>query len=219
VSGDDTTAELIEGLTADLTAVRRTPPLRLGLLAVLGIWLAVFLLVGVTHEPWLDAALSRISGPARFGVVLGLIMLAVGGSIAGLAGSVPGREATERRGIRIAAVGLGLAAVAIAAMGFGAGPDATPMLADARCFMTGAAMGLAPAATLVAFVRLGWVQRPRRDATLALLGAFALGGLMIHSICEYEGLRHVLLGHASIPVVIALVGTVPLAALLHRFAR
>jgi hypothetical protein len=42
---------------------------------------------------------------------------------------------------------------------------------------------------------------------------------MIHSICEYEGLRHVLLGHASIPVVIALVGTVPLAALLHRFAR
>jgi hypothetical protein len=219
VTESRTTTELMQDLATDLAPVRRVPPLRLGLASVLAVWLGVFVIVGLVHEPWLAASLARTHGPAQILVVLGLIMAAAGGLIAALAGSIPGREATERNGFRAALAGLSLSGIALLAMALGVLGESTALAADAQCFSSGTLMGLAPAVTLWAFLRLGWVQRPRRDAGLALLGAFALGGLMIHSVCSYEGVRHILLGHASIPVVVAVLGAPPLALLLRRRLR
>jgi hypothetical protein len=210
----------MDALAADLAPVRRTPPIRAGLAGALVIWSLVFVGVAWLHEPKLDVAVRLATDAAWTVVVLGLVLAALAGCVAGLAGAVPGREPLERRARWIGVAGLVLtliAALSATAFSLG-GASGVPLRQDASCFAMGASIGLVPAAALFAYVRRGFVLRPARDAALLLLGSSALGGLTMQFVCHHEGARHMLLGHASIPPLVLLLGAVPFAAWLARRA-
>ena len=188
--------------------------------AVLVLWAAmagvVFLTGTLRADLWND-----LLGNGPFGAVLaGLVLAGVAGSIAALAAGVPGRERVVRAGALVAlagvagAIGTCLAAIASTGVEYGG------TLADhGLCFRNAAYFSLLPAAGLMAFMLRGWVGQPGRAAVVALAGAAGLGALVVHLSCPLSGPQHLLLGHAGVPVVLALLGALPLGLLLRRLAR
>jgi ABC-type proline/glycine betaine transport system permease subunit len=69
---------------------------------------------------------------------------------------------------------------------------------------------------ILSFLVRGWALHPIRAALVALLGAGALGTAIVHLGCGFLGPKHVLLGHLSVPVVLAVLGLYPLSVLLRR---
>lgn len=223
MSGDPT-RRLIDALAQDLVPVRPIPPLRAGVAAVLGVGLAgaLVLVLRTGMRPELTAAFA--SAPfASVGV--GLLLAALGGVVAALAASVPGREREARAGTAIAALGVLLAAGGAAlllalrgALGAGAWPGPVPISGHLGCLARALALGLAPLAVASFYV----VRAVPRDArALALTGAAgcaALGALAVHLTCRVEGALHLLAGHALAPLAGLLVGA-PALWLLFRSVR
>ena len=211
---------LIRQLAEDLKPVRIVPRLRVSLGAVLalvvGFGALVLLASGPREQLW-----QALSGDVCFGgVFAGLLLAALGGSVAGLAGGAPGREWVFRIGGVVAILGL-LGAVVVsgfftAVRGWTSGSD---LAADGMCFEHVVVFGALPALALVGLVLRGWVQRPLATAILTLVGGVALGGLVAQVTCTFSGARHLLVGHVSPLWMLALVGAVPLALLLRRLAR
>jgi hypothetical protein len=211
---------LIRQLAEDLEPVRRVPRLRVSLGAVLvlmvGLGALVLLASGPREQLW-----QALSGDACFGgVFAGLLLAALAGSTAGLAGGVPGREWVFRIGGVVAILGL-LGAVFVsgfftALRGWASGSDPA---SDGMCFEHVVLFGALPALALAGLVVRGWVQRPLATAGLMLVGGLALGGLVVQATCTFSGARHLFVGHVSPLWVLALIGAVPLALLLRRLAR
>jgi len=212
---------LIEELVARLVPVRRVSRPGIALCAVVGAWLLGLGWMGAGHG--LPPAL-RGAGPATggfVGVLVGLGLCALGGSAAGLAAAIPGREAGIRIGGSLGGLGL---VVAIAAASLGlvlstGSADAAPFSASARCFASAVGLAALPGSVLGLCVLRGWVGRPLGATLLVLAGAFGLGGLGVHLLCPLVDPGHVLAGHVSAPVVTAALGAWPGAALLRRYAR
>ncbi len=215
------TRGLIESLVADLPPVRRLPSLR-GLLAVvLALWVADFIAYRLMRGP-IDGSLERLTASWGVGiVVLGLGLAAFCGAIAGLAAGMPGRETLGRVTRCLALLGLGFAsAIALASSVTGVdGGAGMPIHLDGLCFSKAIMMALLPGGALLVFLLMGWVQRPMSSAAIALVGAFGLGALTVHLVCPLPGARHMLIGHLGAPVVMSLLGLLPLGLLLRRFAR
>jgi hypothetical protein len=207
--------DLIGALARDLGPVRVIPPIRLGLAGALAAWSLVFVASAWLHEPAVDLA-ARLSGDGTWtAIALGLGLAALAGCMAGLAAVVPGRDETERRARRVAVGGIALALlVAVHATASAPAGSGAPRLQDLSCFALGASIGLVPLAALLAYARRGHVLRPDRAAAQLLVGGFALGAVTVQVICHNDGARHMLLGHASIPVLLLMLGVLPLSTRL-----
>jgi hypothetical protein len=138
-----------------------------------------------------------------------------------LAAGIPGRERLEVSGMLLSIVGLGAAAIAcwIGVISLGPMATASPEGADAMCFNEAALLSLLPAGVILSFLVRGWAARPLRAASIALLGSGALGAFVIHVSCNLLTPRHILVGHLSVPIVLALLGLYPLAVVLRRIRR
>ncbi len=69
---------------------------------------------------------------------------------------------------------------------------------------------------LLTFLVRGWMARPIRAALVAAAASGALGGIIVHLSCDFLGPRHLLIGHLTVPVVLALLALYPLGVLFRR---
>ncbi len=147
----------------------------------------------------------------------GLVLVGVGGVLAGLAAAVPGRELLWRVGLGLGGVGVlipgGVAALLLAN---GVAPAEPPLRSDAACLATSYLLALPAAVAVLGFVVRGAAARPGLAELVAASGAVAVGAVVLHLTCPYDGLRHVLLAHALAPVSGGLLLGAPLSWAVRR---
>lgn len=214
------TEPMLRELASDLKPVRPIPRLRTVAVAVLAVWL-----LAVVVDWILGGAPPRVgaggpwSGAGFLGVLAGLAVTAAGATLTALAGAVPGREGEARVGLRLAVLGLLLAAGggvwAVSTAGDPAVGD--PLGTGLSCLRHAALMGIPPALVTSVFLARALARRPRLGAACALAGGVALGALVVHTGCTHEGALHMLLGHALAPFAVALLLAFPLAAVVRRW--
>jgi hypothetical protein len=213
------THRLIHELGEDLTPVRPVARLRVvasAVLAVSGLVLVYGFLRHGVRADWLALALTN---PVYGAVLFGLTACGLGATVAALAGAVPGRERLGLGGAALAALGLAAVLVSgvldrLAGHGF-----AGSFSDDWMCLRAALLLASLPVGAVLLATSRGWVGRPGRTAIAALAGAAAACALSIHLTCTLSGARHFLLGHASAPLLLALVASLPVALLLRRLAR
>jgi hypothetical protein len=211
------TERLIARLGEDLEPVRPLPRLRSAFAIVLTVW-ATFLGLAVLGSEATIATGSLMGNQIYLASFVGLVLAALGATASALAAGIPGRENVETIGMMFAAVGLIAGAIAclfgMQSLGIDA-PNSPPGL-DAMCFREGAFLSLLPAGVILSFLVRGWTARPIRAALIALLGAGALGAVVVHLSCGFVGPKHVILGHMSVPIVLTLLGAYPVAVVLRK---
>lgn len=212
----DSTDRLITSLSDDLEPVRPLPRLRSAFAVVLTVWATFLGLTLMNQGSWSSSSL--LGDRMYFASFIGLLVAALGGTASALAAGVPGRERVELAGTACAALGLVSAAVAclLGMRAVGLEVAETPPGLDAMCFQHAAFFSLLPAGVIFSFLVRGWTSRPIRAALIALLGSGALGVVIVHLNCTFLGPKHVLMGHLTVPFVLALLGCYPLAVMLRR---
>lgn len=211
------TERLIATLSEDLTPVRPLPRLRSAFAIVLSVWATLLGLVVIGGDGEIASG-SMIGSRVYLASFAGLLVAALGATASALAAGVPGRERVETLGAVLAAFGLfsGAAACLMGMQSLGADAHVSPVGLDAMCFERGALLSLLPAGVILSFLVRGWTAHPVRAALIALLGAGALGGSIVHLSCGFLGPQHVILGHMSVPIVLGLLGVYPMGVLLRR---
>jgi len=207
---------LIEGLVDDLTPVRPIPRLRSAFAVILALWAALLGVVLFSSSKGLASG-ALLHDQVYLASFMGLGLAAVGGALSALAAGVPGRERLEIVGLGTACLGLMAAAIACL-YGLQQPPLETsaPAGLDAICFRHGVILSLLPAGVILGFLVRGWTARPFRAVAVALAGSGALGAVIVHLGCGFVGPRHLLVGHLSVPIVLALLGLYPLAVIVRR---
>lgn len=210
------TDRLIDGLVEDLEPVKALPRLRSAFAVVLAVWAA--LLGVVLWSQAHPAGANHLLMDWVYGVsFLGLGVAALGATLSALAAGRPGRDRTELGGLLVSLAGLGVAAGVCVYAIFGLGADTlSPPGVDAMCFQKGAFLSLLPAGVIFSFLMRGWASHPIRAALFGLIAAGAIGGVIVHFSCDFLAPRHLMMGHLSVPVALAVVGLYPLGALLKR---
>jgi hypothetical protein len=213
-----TTEALIHELTRDLSPVRPMPRLRV---VWMSLGLAWVLVAGVTAwyeeavlNPWWDH-------PVAFGVLLGLVVTAVGATLASLAGSVPGLEKNASTGWRLLWVGLVMLTVSALWGSLGQGVSLSGFdLADCiACSIYAVVFAVAPLLVASAFLLRGAAAKPGMTAGAAAIGAVSLGALAVHALCSDADGMHVLLAHFLLPLFVAALIAIPLGIAARRKLR
>lgn len=208
---------LISGLVEDLKPIRPQPRLRQAFAIILALWTTLLGVVLWTQEN--DAGLGSLySNRIYLWSFLGLVVASCSATISALAAGVPGRDRLEIGAMVFSWLGLVIAAVACL-LGMNAlGPSTTvsPDGADAMCFQKSALLSLLPAGVVLSFLVRGCVSRPFRAALVALVASGAIGASIVHASCHFVSPRHLLMGHLSVPLALALFGFYPLATILRR---
>lgn len=211
------TEERIRELAHDVPPVHRIPALR-WVVAILGLlWIPIGGTILAANGIRSDL-IELISGGSQYASILfGLVFLAVGATIAALALCVPGREAAERAGLVLAALGL------LAGVGFGGAflldrGAARPFFlgTDLHCLLIAAAIATAPAYGIAWFARYAVTGRPYWTGAVGILGAVALGSATVHISCPLSGAEHWFYAHAMAPIAALAVGLLPLRWLTRR---
>ena len=218
---DQSANDLIHALADDLEPVRPIPRLRTLLAGLAATWVVVAgiaIAVKGLRDDWLELALTPFG---TGGLFLGLGVLGVGGLVAAIALSIPGREAAAKLGVGAALVGLAYAA-GVGTVLFVQSPivewTGNPR-GDLTCLGIALAVGLVPGLGIAAFAGRAAAFRPLVLALAAAAGTAALGAAAAQAMCPSEDLRHLMLGHLFAPGVGALVLTLPLLVALRRGAR
>lgn len=190
------TDRLIESMVRSLVPVRRIPPLRVALAGALAAGV-------VSAALWIGLYGARpdLFGPAPSwsANLVGIGLMAVGGLVAAIASSVPGRHAVTRIGLALAAVGLAVCA-GIGGWVARGGPAGHPWWHGVLS-CTGVATLLAIPVAVLALLWIAWTapRWPVASAALAAVGSVALGASAIHVTCPIEDPLHALLWHALSP--------------------
>ena len=194
------TRDYIAALARQLEPVRRIPPLR---------WAAAALSLVALFVAGLATALLGLRGDAMpdfpfVGVVAGLLVFGVGGLVAALGASIPGREALSRVGLAGVALAAALwsAALLVALVGdANVGPfDSTWVGASFSCLGMATGVGFIPAVALLAFVLGAFPYRPALAGGLGAAAMVAFGSGAVHLTCANNELIHVSIGHVIGPL-------------------
>jgi hypothetical protein len=208
---------LVRELARDLVPVRRIPRLRVValLLAAGALCLSALVVSVLGLRPDVRAGTASAS---YLGIVAGLGLFSLGGLVAALGASVPGRAALVRAGLAAlaAAVALWMAAL-VAQLGGGArlGPlDSAWLGTSARCLLIATGVGMLPALALLRFVGSAFAVNPRVAVGIGAAGMVAFGSLSVHLTCSADEVLHVATAHLMGPLVVG-----ALLALLLGVAR
>ncbi len=218
---NEATSQLIERLTGELEPVRRILRLRAAAagVALLALSAAAFALEVRGPRADLLDALARSPGFAA--ILVGLTLVGLGGVVAALASSVPGRERAARAGVAAGLLGVllagGVGAVLLLSGTLPLGPIAS-WSTDLECLTLSLLLALPPALGALAFLVRGAPYRPLLAVLAAATGAVAAGALVVHLSCPCSDARHLILAHALAPVAGGLLLTVPFRAALRQIA-
>ena len=209
-------------LVRDLKPVHRIPSLRTIGAGVVAVWLA-----SIAVE-WAVGGIAPEFGPVALGgdpgflvVLAGLGIAAVGVTLGALASAVPGREDEARLAMRSGLAGLALACAGGVWATLDGGPATLELaLGDSvSCLVRASLLGLAPAIITCAFLSHTCTRRPYAGAGASVLGAVALGAILVHATCRAEDPLHMLLGHSLAPLWVVLAVTLPLGFAIGRLGR
>jgi hypothetical protein len=212
---------LLRELAADLRPVRPIPRLRSIVAAI-----ALLAFAGAATLLWRKGLrpdlVPVVSGDAIYDAVgVGMVAIGSGALVAGVAACVPGRERTQSRALRWAALGAALAFLVVP-LGVVAAQRHVlrpPEVADLACVVSGLAVSVLAAAASLVF---GWRTAPRSlalAAAFAAAGAGAVGAIAVHAVCPSPKASHWLWGHACVPVVAGLLAFGTGSALVALRAR
>ena len=207
------TRALAEQLGRDLRPVRRIPRLRSVLAAIAGmagVGMAWSLYGAGGARTDLVAVMGQHPGFAAIG--LGLLAMALGGTVAAVAASVPGRDSLQRVGNWLLAVGalVGFVAAPGWILLYSAGVSLWPGHDEFMCLRGAMWVALLPAAAVLGFVFWAAAYRPVWAGVAGVMGAFGLGAIAMHASCPNDGAAHWIMGHALAPLLGALGATLPL---------
>ena len=215
------TESLLRDLAHALPAVRTLPSVRAVAAAELGVFGVAIALNGLLGFAMPDFGRAVWTDFLFLALLSCLGVVGVGGTIAALTGAVPGREPEGHIAIGFAvagllgAIGAGIG-VSVASGEFG---ESLPIQSSLMCTLRGAALGLLPMLVGCFFLGRALERRPTVAAVLAILGAAGLGACFVHASCTSGNAVHVLMGHASAPLVATLVLLVPGALLIELCAK
>ena len=187
-----------------------------------GVFRGVFLMgvVNALNElglrPDLTEVLQQPFGPG--GVFFGLGLAGLGGLVAAVAMSVPGRESLARAGLLTSLFGMAVAAglgtlLILRSPLIEAG---TSLGTDLNCLTIACAVALLPSLGIMAFAGRAAPLRPLVLVLAAAAGTAALGAVTAQASCPSLDPGHLMLGHILAPAVGALVLAVPLLVALRR---
>jgi len=216
---DRSTTALIHELSSDLEAVRPIPRLREVVAGFAGLWLVNAAFAAWLRGPRPDLLTVFLHGPGYAAVMVGLLLVAAGGVVAGLAYAVPGREQVWRSSLIVLALGTALGVVPGALLAiYDPMPGSHPceLGTDMRCLMFTIVRAVFPCVALIAFLRRSNPERPSLGLAAMLIGSLAGAAVLSHLVCPESMPRHVTLTHAVGPVVVGAALAVPLA-LADRF--
>jgi hypothetical protein len=209
---EPSTRRLVRSLVDELRPVRPLPPLRRALALVLVVG-AVSGAIGLRLLGANPELLAVAAAYPSFAVIwAGLLVVAVGGVSAALAGAVPGREPEARVAFGVTAVGaLGALGVggALALLGPAARLDAAPAGAAGMCASMAGLLALPALAVAWGFVLRAAPGRPLACLAAAAAGAVALGAFANHMACRQHDALHLIFGHALAPAFAALLLSLP----------
>ena len=216
----DSADRMIDGLVDDLKPVTPLPRLRSAYAVILAIWATMLGAVLWSQESTIGAR-SLLSDQVYFSSFLGLMVAAFGATISALAAGVPGRERLETIGSVLSVVGLGFAVIACVygMRTLGISAMAMPTSVDHMCFEKSLWLSVLPAGVVLTFLVRGWAVHPLRAAVISLIACGGLGALVVHLSCGYLNPKHLLMGHLSVPIVLAILGLYPLSLLIRRIRR
>jgi hypothetical protein len=202
-SREDETLRYAVELAAAAEPVRRVPRLRVvASAAILAALSCVAVAVAVTGVR-ADVAHGAMSLPYLV-VLLGLGVFALGGLLAALGASIPGRERVWRAG----AIALGLSVVLwlVGGLGLLAGGLATGPVNRAwldmslTCLGIATGVGFIPAIALISFVLGAFPYRPGVAAAIGGAAMVAFGSGAVHLTCSVDELFHLSLAHVVGPL-------------------
>ncbi len=194
------TDDMIRELSRDLPPV--TPMRRLREVALMTLGISLPFCVYRLATSGLNDSMAGIESPSVvFTLVLAiLVLVAIGGLVAALAGAIPGREKTSRLGLRLCLVAL---AVATSALGYALAFEPTPFVEIAKSSVgcaLGAAMLAVPAALFVTrFVVRGAADRISTATGLATAGGMGAAAAVVHASCPHPEALHLVMGHGFAP--------------------
>jgi len=215
------TGELIQELAAELVPVRPIPPMRVVLAGVIGIWLLVAV-AGLAILGRNPALLDELADWRGVGAVfLGLGLAGIGGMVAAIALSIPGREGVVRTALATSLGGMALSAGIATALLMRSPVAALPASwrGDLTCLGIAFGVALLPALGIVWFAGRAAPFRPLMVTLAAAAGTAALGSVVAQAQCPFLDMRHLLVAHVFAPGIGALVLSVPLLIALRRVGR
>lgn len=210
------TERFAAALVGDLGPVRRIPRLRFvgaGLL----IWVLSISGIVVVHVgPRPDVRTLEVGLPYA-GVLAGLVLFGLGGLLAALGGSVPGRERLSRIGMGAIALALVIWIPAAAGMLLRDTPlgpfDAAWLGTSLSCIGIATGAGLLPVIAVASFVIGAFPYRPAVAAGVGGAAMVAFGSGAVHLTCSAEEFVHVSLAHVMLPLAAGAVAGALLARL------
>jgi hypothetical protein len=219
---DRSTEQLVHDLARDVPPVRPILPLRAVLAGVVAVWAIAVALMWILGAPSDDFVRGiRWGDPAFVAILVGLVFLAVGATLAALAGAVPGRENVARTSRGAALLGIALAAGGglWAVFGAAAPGGVSDLVGCLACIGRAGALALLPVLAASLFLARGFVRHPILGAGFAVTGTVALGGLVTHIGCRVGGALHMLLGHALAPLILGLALAIPIGLLVRHWSQ
>ena len=218
---DRSTDQLIHDLVQEVPPVRRIPALRVVMTGVVVLWAIAVSLMWIFGVPLPDLVRGIPWGDPKFvSILVGLLFVGVGATLAALAAAVPGRENVARAGGGAALFGIVLAAGGGLWAVFGAAPrGVVDLLGCLTCIRRAGALALLPGLVASLFLVRAFARRPLLGAGFAVAGTVALGGFVVHISCRGAGALHMLLGHALAPVLFGFALAVPIGLLVRYWSQ
>jgi hypothetical protein len=218
---DRSTDQLIHDLVQEVPPVRRIPALRVVMTGVVVVWAIAVALMWIFGVPLPDLVRGIPWGDPKFvSILVGLLFVGVGATLAALAAAVPGRENVARAGGGAALFGIVLAAGGGLWAVFGAAPrGVVDLLGCLACMRRAGALALLPGLVASLFLVRAFARRPLLGAGFAVAGTVALGGFVVHISCRGGGALHILLGHALAPLFLGFALAVPIGLLIRYWSQ
>lgn len=194
------TEAMIRQLAADLAPVKPLGRVRDTVLAALAISLPFYGYWLITSGVREQFRRGEMPDFVYLVVAIALLLVAVGGLIAGLASAVPGREDDARLGGGVLFAGLTLATLVLAAQWILGTPAILEISRSSiQCAMAAGMLAI-PSALLVArFTVRGAARHFPWALSLACAGAMAVSSAVVHLTCSHAEPIHLVLGHGFAP--------------------
>jgi hypothetical protein len=183
-------------------------------IAVAGMWLlSPPPLDLVRGAPWAD--------PIFAAVLVGLACVALGATLAALAGAVPGRDDLATASGALALLGVAVAAGGglWALVGSVVSPGEPGLASGLPCLGRACVLAMLPVLVASLFLARGFAHRPLLSAGFAASGSVALGALVVHASCRMGGALHILTGHALAPLLLGFALAIPIGLLVRHWNR